>query len=247
MIFKKGLTPRATINGAIFLLALLLLFFVGHGGWRTWQMQQSAQQRQSMSQIGTLSLRLAALRAMERGLTMALLRTGQRPDQEFQSKLLKTRHAGDQVREELIEALQQWIHGRSGNVVLDVLLADEIKNNWLLLKARKWLDQHPDQWLQEIGREEWFKVITHANRDAKNIQQTVSALTSAETDNLSNHRAISGWAAHASELAGRVRGLLTFYVGERQPIPPQVRDQLYSFSREAEHLYIHTAPGRAQA
>jgi diguanylate cyclase (GGDEF)-like protein/PAS domain S-box-containing protein len=235
MMLRQGYSPLATINGAILLLALLLLLFISHGGWRTWQMQQYAKQHQLVSQIGALTIHLAELRAMERGLTMARLSIGLRPNKELQHRLLQTRQGGDRIREKLIGTVQEWLRRKPHDYALEVQLEHELKYHQALMQTREMIDHPFGHGFPKDAPSESFDTITHVIEHATYIHETTLALTYAEADELRNLRAISEWAAHASELAGQMRGLVTYYVGARQPIPPQVRHQLHSLEHKIEH------------
>jgi diguanylate cyclase (GGDEF)-like protein/PAS domain S-box-containing protein len=229
------LSHRQIIVGAILMLTLLLLLFIGHSGWRTWQVQLLAQQHLLESRLSTLTVQLAASRAMERALTMAQLSTGQRTDRDLQRELLQARHTGDQVREKMIVAVQEWLRRKPHDFALEVLLADESKHHQALMQARERMDQPSDQGSPQTEPTEWFDAITHAIEHSEHLHTTAMSFTAADADAGRNLRAVSAWATQAGERAGQERGLLTYYIGARQPIPLQVRHRLQSAAHEVEY------------
>ncbi|MCW8957780.1 MAG: diguanylate cyclase, partial [Gammaproteobacteria bacterium] len=234
-MFLRRFSPSKFIISAILVLALLLLLFIGHSGWQAWQERNAAGHHVLGSRIGTLAVRLATSRAMERALSMAHLSLGQRAERDLQHKLREVRLAGDEVRENLIKAVQEWLHKKPDDFVLEVELAQEKKHHLALRRLRGRLDQTPNERLQPLEPVEVFDIFTRAIGHAEHLNMTAKALTVGKAGAKGNQWAISEWASHVSEQAGQVRGLLTYYIGAREPIPPQVRYQIHSSRYEVEH------------
>lgn len=234
-MFSRRLSPSKFIVSVILVLALLLLLFIGHSAWQAWQARNDAGYRVLGSRISTLAVQLATSRAMERGLSMARLSTRQRTERDLQHKLREVRLDGDAVREDLIEVVQEWLDKHPRDFVFEVELAQEKKHQLALNRLRERLDLSLDERLQPLEPMEVFDVLTQAIGHAEHLNMTAKTLTVAEAGAKSNEWAIREWASYTSEQAGQMRGLLAYYIGTREPIPPQIRYQIQSARYEVEH------------
>jgi diguanylate cyclase (GGDEF)-like protein/PAS domain S-box-containing protein len=210
----------------------LTLFVVGLSGVMTWQAYRDYRANQQMVLADTIAdhlIRAAGATATERGLTSAALGIGRQVPPGIRSRIAELRHQGDAAWQAALasaEALKAAGTNHAFSATIDAAIQDRRD----LQDARERVDRClAGTAACTIGGPEWIGAGSAFIEAAERMRDGISLAIEPPRRVALLNRTMKRWASVASENAGLERGILAWYIGARQPLSGQAREDLKAY------------------
>jgi len=229
----KDISIRVLVNGTVIILSLLVVVLVGILGRGAYQRYVESKRLASMNEMADLIIDASVHEALERGITATALVGGGSAGSDTLEKIRELRTRGDESLNKALEIAGRMAAGGSDSRF--VALYEKVGQAYkVLLEARKRVDGSLRGGGDEIGSDEWFRVMTEVIDRARDLRQSAfishGVLQEVVQDNLLLKEAI--WLV--SEYIGRERGTLGPIIASQLPVPAGVMENLKVFRARVE-------------
>ena len=227
----SGIGPRTVISLANVLFVLLVIGLSLDAAREAVRDYHSARAIQATNDLGNDLIRTSALTAVERGLTAAALGSGPALDPALRNTLLEIRAEAER---RAVAALAK-ARALSGKQRYRLALEEAERSHAALREARAEVDRFLATGSLDIEIPAWIERVTRFNAALEKLRGAGVDDERWHNDMAWLNLSFRHWIWLVSEYAGLERGVLAFHVSRREPIPPEVLEDLAGYRSIVEH------------
>ncbi len=232
---RRWVDSRAVISGLVGVLAATVFALTGRMAWQAYDENVAAKRVTYLNGLTDKIILASSVAAVERGLTSAALSAAGGADVYLRRRIAEWRGQVDAACNENLAAFRSPAASLADDPDFSRALGEAEQFHEALLRARARVDASLGKRTRQIGRAEWIETISRFIESTARLREIVVARMGASPEIVQLNISIKQRVWFISEHAGLERGIVAFYLSDRQPIPDATLSELKSFRSIVEH------------
>ena len=225
---------RRVINAAVGLLALGVIVLAGDKAWDSYQDLVSARRLALINTMADRLIQTAAVVALERGYTSALLGARAPAGSAMADKIKELRNQSDASWTTALKATEEVSAIPAAG--LSTILAAMKQSYAAIATARRRVDRTVRGGNDGIGADEWLATTSQFIQDTARLREAAFTASEIQHEVARSNLTIKNRAWMISEHAGMERARLAYYISSGRPLPADQLDRLKAVRGVVEHV-----------